>query len=448
MDSALGGCPKASEASAHETTSRAAGSDQTIWPADSSDRVTIITQWVTIQPDVPAPRSERGLSGSSDAAGLGAAAPVADRSSSFRHAFVIVTSVVVFGLLPLWPLYDAFANVVIHHGIVTDFKNTFYPAGDAVRHGVSPYARSGDDAVALGRAYVFPPLVALTTVPLTLFPVTVAEVLVLALLTAAVVLTLWILGVRDWRCYGLVFLWPPFLAAVKTGNVTALLALGAALTWRYRDRAAAAGASVGLSLAAKIFLWPLLLWMGATRRWKALLVSVGVAVIVLVASWAAIGFAGLHEYPDLLRRLQDLEAPESYTLYALALDLGAPTSVARLIWAAVAVALLVSCALVARRGDDRRAFILALAAALACSPIVWLNYFVLLAVVLAVAEPRLGPAWFVPLVMYASASTYNGSTFQNALTIVAAAVTVALALRRPGPRRELAGAMRPAAERP
>src|SRR5439155_23565517 len=124
-----------------------------------------------------------------------------------------------------------------------------------------------------------------------------------------------------------------------------------------------------------------------------------------------------------------IETPQSYTLYALALDLGAPTSVARVIWAALGIALLAGCFVLSRRGADRKAFILALAAALACSPIVWLNYFVLLVAVVAVAEPRLGPAWFVPLVMYASASTYNGTTFQNALTIVAAAVTVVLALR-------------------
>jgi Na+/melibiose symporter-like transporter len=252
----------------------------------------------------------------------------------------------------------------------------------------------------------------------------------MAFLAAAVLLTLRVLGVTDWRCYGLVLLWPPFLAAVKTGNITALLGLGAALTWRYRNRASFAGVTVGLSLAAKIFLWPLLVWLGATRRVAALGVAFALGLVVLAASWAVIGFAGLAEYPDLLRRLQDIEAPRSYTVYALGLDLGAPGWVARAAWAALGLTLLAWTALSARRGDERKAFMLAIGAALACSPIVWLNYFVLLVLVVAIAEPRLGPAWFVPLVMYASASTENGTTFQNALTIAAAAVTVALALRR------------------
>ena len=358
-------------------------------------------------------------------------AAIAEPGASLRRAFVVVVSVVFLGLLPLWPLSVMFGNVLFGGAHVTDFRNTFYPAADAVLHGHSPYPHAGDDALALGRAYVYPPLTALVAVPSRLLPLGVAQMVVLVLLTATVFLTLWVLGVRDWRCYGVVVLWPPFLAALKTGNITAPLCLAAALAWRYRDSARYSGASVGVSLAAKLFLWPLVVWQAATSKWRAVAVSLGVAAVLLLASWTVIGFAGLTGYPDLLRRLQNLEAPQSYTLYALGLDLGAPSWLARAIWIAVAVGLLAGSALLARRGDDRRAFILALTTALACSPIVWLNYFLLLMVIVAVAGPRLGSAWFVPLVMYASASTYNGSTFQNALTLAAAAFTVSLALRTP-----------------
>ena len=64
--------------------------------------------------------------------------------------------------------------------------------------------------------------------------------------------------------------------------------------------------------------------------------------------------------------------------------------------------LLAAVVVLARRGDERRAFVVAVAAALACSPIVWLHYFALLLVVVAVAEPRLGLLWFVPLAMWGS----------------------------------------------
>ena len=62
------------------------------------------------------------------------------------------------------------------------------------------------------------------------------------LLTAAVVAALWSLGVRDWRCYGAVFLSRPTIDAILTGTVSPLLLLGVALLWRYRNRTYAAGA--------------------------------------------------------------------------------------------------------------------------------------------------------------------------------------------------------------
>jgi hypothetical protein len=355
--------------------------------------------------------------------------------------------VVLLGILPLVPLQYAFTNVIFDDAIVTDFRNTLYPAAEAILRGENPYPAPTDEVVRLGRAFVYPPLVAMATVPFTWLPVSVAEVVVMAILVAAVWLTLGVLDVRDWRCYGIIFLWQPVIAAVKTGNLTILLGLGAALVWRYRDHARWAGASLGLSLAAKLFLWPLVVWLAAARRFATAALSLALAGALLVGSWAAIGFAGLGDYPDLLRRLREIEEPGGYSVYALALDLGASGAVARTLSVVVAAGLLVGCVVLARRGDDRRSFVLALAAALAWSPIVWLHYYALLVVAVAVGQPKLGPAWFVPIVMFASASTLNGTPLQNALTVGAAALTVALALRPPEGERglEVATALRPVA---
>jgi hypothetical protein len=57
---------------------------------------------------------------------------------------------------------------------------------------------------------------------------------------------------------------------------------------------------------------------------------------------------------------------------------------------AVGVVLLVVC-------WRRASFGLAVAAALALSPIVWLDYFAVAAVPLAVVRPRLSAVWFAPL---------------------------------------------------
>ena len=173
------------------------------------------------------------------------------------------------------------------------------------------------------------------------------------------------LGVRDWRCYGIVMLWPPVISAIQTGNVTLWLALAAALAWRFRDRLVPASASVGVALAVKFLLWPLLVWFAATRRLASALLAAGIGLGLLLGSWAVIGFDGLRGYPDLLRRLQDAVGDDAYTLANLLDDLGAPSVVARGAWLLVGLVLLVACAHVARRGDERSGIILALAAALA-----------------------------------------------------------------------------------
>ena len=248
------------------------------------------------------------------------------------------------------------------------------------------------------------------------------------------------LGVRDWRCYGLAFLWPPVTDAITTGNITILLGLAAAFAWRYRDRPLTAGASVGISVAMKIFLWPLTVWLAASRRVVAAAWSVAIAVGALLLSWAVVGFRGFTEYPDLVRRLSDRMDERGYTVYALGVDLGLAPGVARALWIALAVATLLATIALARRGDDLRAFVLALTAAIAFSPIVWLHYFALLLVIVAVVQPRLGPMWFIglPLQVFITTGVYNGSTFQTAAMLGAAALTVALALsaRSAVPRQE------------
>jgi hypothetical protein len=342
------------------------------------------------------------------------------------------TTVVVLGLLPLVAIVVIFLNV-IHGGKVTDFENVFLRAAEAVADGENPYPSPDAAVVRLGKAYVYPPLVAIAQIPFTFLSTQAGALVMMALLSAGVVATLLLLDVRDWRCYGMAFLWSPVLSAIQTGNITILLGLGAALTWRFRDRARGAGAALGLSLAAKLILWPLALWLVAARRRAAAVLSLVVGAVVVILSWAVIGFAGLADYPELLQRLQEAERSQGYTLYALALDLGASATAAAALWTALALGSLAGVVVLTRRGNDRQAFVMAIAAALACSPIVWLHYFALLLVAVAVAEPRLGPSWFVPLVMYVSTGTHNGTTLQTAATIAAAALTIAAALRFAGP---------------
>lgn len=344
-----------------------------------------------------------------------------------KRAAVNVGTIALFGVLPLFAI--GFVVVDLASGEAGwAFREAFLGAAEAVLHDESPYPALTDPAVERGTAYVYPPVTALLATPFTLVSSDVAAVLFALILVAAVPATLAVLGVRDWRCYGLALLWPPVLSAVHVENITLLVGFAAALVWRFRDRPFAGGATLGASIAIKPLLWPLGLWLVATRRLRSVIWSIVVGVALLIGSWAVIGFAGFVEYRELLRRLSEVMDEYGYSVYALALDLDAADVVARLLWIVLGIGLLVASVVVARRGDERRGFVLAIAATIACSPIVWLHYFALLLVVVAVAQPRLGIAWFVPLLMYRSEEITNGTTFQTGVTIAVAALTVGVAL--------------------
>ena len=344
---------------------------------------------------------------------------------------VFAGSLVLFGLLPLVALYTV-SDAIARNRVTPDFSLAYYRAGEALLDGERIYP-TGDLVLRNGFVidYLYPPLTAIAAVPFTVLPLDAAELLFAVLLVLAFVATFALLDVRDWRCYGLAFLWPPALDAIQAENVTILLVLAAALVWRFRDRPLASGASLGVSLAMKVVMWPLALWQAATGRIGATAWSLAIAAAVLTTTWAAIGFEGLRDYPGLLRQASELQDDQGYTVYALAYDLGLPTSVSRTLWVLTAVALLALTAIVGRRGDERRAFVLAIAATIACTPVVWLHYFALLLVAVAVAEPRLAPVWFLglPMQVFITTGVHNGSTFQNTALLATAALTVVLALR-------------------
>jgi hypothetical protein len=309
-----------------------------------------------------------------------------------------------------------------------DFRQ-FYRAAEVILDGDSPYLPAGVPLTEWGGPYPYPPLPALTAIPLTALAVDAAGLLVMVSLVGAALLTLWALDVRDWRCYGVVFLWPPVISAIQTGNVTLWLGLAAAIAWRYRERLAPPSAALGATLASKFFLWPLVVWQTATRRYVAAALSCAIGGALLLLSWAPLGFAGLLDYPDLLRRLEETVGEDSYTAYIVGLDLGLPSAAARAFWLTLGICLVAAVVVTGRLERERTAFILAIAASLAFTPIVWLHYFALLLVIVALAQPRLGMVWFVPLAMVITPGSGHPTPFETAATLAIAAVTIGLALR-------------------
>ena len=324
----------------------------------------------------------------------------------------------------------------------------FLRASEDVRAGDSPYVDPGTISEDSPAPYVYPPLLAIALIPATVLPDEVrgsspAGVLVSLLLIACVVGTLALLDVRDWRCYPVALLYPPTLENVEYGAVGPALALLVALGWRYRDRVWPVAASVGAAIALKVFVWPLLVWLAATKRSAAAVGAAVAAVGLALGSWAAIGFDGIADYPDLLRRLSDVEAENSYSAYAILVAIGVPSGLAHVVVTGAAATLLVLAWRAARGAHgDRRALTLALAAGFVLTPILWLHYLVLLVVPIALARPRLSVLWLVPLAMtvFELLDLYKGWPRGDgwALASVAAVMTVVFAAASRSPGRRLA----------
>jgi hypothetical protein len=116
-----------------------------------------------------------------------------------------------------------------------------------------------------------------------------------------------------------------------------------------------------------------------------------------------------------------------------------------------AVALLFAASRVARderlseRERDVATLTLALAAGLAASPIVWVHYFLLLLVPLALAHPRFSVWWFVPFAYYplGEHAWPAGNAWKLGLALVTTLVILAMPLagylRAPLQRSNLLG---------
>ena len=341
---------------------------------------------------------------------------------------------VLFGALPpftLTVLLIARFAIGKHFGF--DYK-PLWEASHHVFHGDSPYPLPHASALRNEQQFVYPPIAAIIAAPLAVFPFIVAAILFAAIELAATVLTLRLLGVRDWRCYGLALLWLPVIENILIGSISTMLALGLAVAWRYRDTRWAGPIAVAAVIASKVFLWPVLIWMVATRRVGAATRAAVIAVVAVFGSWALIGFAGLGSYPKLLDILSRLEEWKSYSAVAFGIVLGLSAGDARALALVACAVVLVAVVLSARLRPgspdaDRQAFILAIAAAFIFSPIIWMHYLAILVVPIALTRRTLTPLWFVPLAMWATPGQSHGHAWQVTLGLLIWAAVLIASLR-------------------
>jgi hypothetical protein len=330
---------------------------------------------------------------------------IAGRSPLSRVVIVAIAGVVLIVLAKIAArlYYDPALWALAGWRVPAD-AGIFIRSGDDVLAGRSPYLDvdtiPADIDTKLG--YVYPPLLAILLSPLSLFSAQAAAMLWSVALVGCIVGALWLLGVRDWRCYLVAIMWPFNRVALDWGRIDPLLVLLIAAAWRFRDHAWATATSTGAAVATKLFLWPAVLWLVVTGRRRAAALSLVISLGLILLPWAAIGFADLLQYPALLRKVSGQEYA-SFSMSALVRSLVHDPTVAKVTVVAIGVALLAFSVRCARHPDwtprerDRRSLTIILAASLVLSPVVWSDYFVLLLVPVALARPRLSPLWLVVL---------------------------------------------------
>ncbi|HET9851015.1 MAG TPA: glycosyltransferase family 87 protein [Candidatus Limnocylindrales bacterium] len=336
--------------------------------------------------------------------------------------------ILFFGVLPVVVAIAMFATAHSSNSLAADFHSELYPEAELLLDWTNPFP-GPDAALQYGHNLIWPPLAAFLVAPFTLLSAGAADWTVALVGLACALLSLRIVGVRDWRVYGVFALWPSVIGEIRVSHLTPVLCLLLALAWRYRDTRFAPGLAVGFAGAIKFFLWPLGVWLAAIGRVREMLLAAALAGASLLL---VLPFTSLEEYLRTLIELGRDFDQDSYSPFGFLAQVGVSETPARIVSYAIGAALLVAC--------WRRASLgLAVAAALVLSPIVWLDYYAVAAVPLAVVRPRLSAVWFLPIATWGllSAGLGAGNGWGSARVLIVFGIVFAVIVR--GERQAEAG---------
>jgi hypothetical protein len=315
--------------------------------------------------------------------------------------------------------------------------HVFYVAARAVAHGHAFYDPAGlahtyalaarDLAVPVQASAwaVYPPALYEALVPFGYLPWGLAQVVGVAVLAVTPFLALRVMGVRDWRCYAVLYASVPVWTSILEGAISGALMLAVALMWRGRHVVLVGAAA----FAAKLFVWPLLLVEVAHDRRRGGWLLAAAAALVVVP-WAFLGFHDITRYPAMLSDLSGAEGHDSFSMTGLAYALGVSPGVGTGLGIVLGLAATAYAVRSVRHGERDVAYTLGIVAALLATPIVWMHYFVLLFLPLAVRYPRLNWVWMVALVPWIAPHWgANGHIWAFLFTWPCFAIMVAAALR-------------------
>ena len=251
----------------------------------------------------------------------------------YRLAWQRIGPPIFLGLLPVVVVVWAIILSVHLGELAVDFHYELYPEAKLVLHGSNPFPA----VAASGSNTIWSIAALLPALPLVPPRPAAADAVMTAFLIVTFVVALLLLGIRDWRIFGVTFLWPPVIAGFQTRNLTLPLVLLVAVVWRYRDRQVIAGGLLGLAVAAKFFLWPLVPFLFAIRRRAA----AALACVLAIASFGLmLPFISPIGYLRLIKSLTDRFDRESYTAYEFLTDAGVNSPLAHFVTYAVGLTVL------------------------------------------------------------------------------------------------------------
>jgi alpha-1,2-mannosyltransferase len=333
------------------------------------------------------------------------------RAAEVRDAIVVTAAVWVLALA-LW-LDVRFMGGILGR-ISTEAMNvhgdfdTFWRSAGAFWEGGKVYA-TGADLENLN-----PPFWVLLISPFGLLePLVAYRFFVLITLSITVAYLAWVadeLRVRPaWAVIGGVMLIvsSPLLATLALGQIYPILAFGLVVAWMAdrRERHRISGIALGLVVAIKPTLAPVLLWPLVRRRWGTFWAAIVAGAAATLVGTVVVGFGATLDWLRLLSESSASPYWDNASLPSAAARLFTDNPYARHVatWAwTIPVAYALGIAAIAftatRTMWDAEAGLWALvAAALLASPIAWHNYLVLLGpgILLLLARGRVAPAFLL-----------------------------------------------------
>ena len=333
------------------------------------------------------------------------------RGAEVRDAIVVTAAVWVLALA-LW-LDVRFMGGILGR-ISTEAMNvhgdfdTFWRSARAFWEGGEVYG-TGADLENLN-----PPLWVLLISPFALLePLVAYRFFVLITLSITVAYLAWVadeLRLRPaWAVIGgvMLILSSPLLATLALGQIYPILAFGLVVAWMAdrRERQRISGAALGLVVALKPTLAPVLIWLLVRRRWGAFWAAIVAGAAATLVGAVVVGFGATLDWLRLLSESSASPYWDNASLPSAAARLFTDNPYTRQVatWAwTIPVAYALGIAAIAftatRTMWDAEAGLWALvAAALLASPIAWHNYLVLLGpgILLLLARGRVAPAFLL-----------------------------------------------------